>query len=433
MAPLKENGQLHSDSQKRSEILARQFKSVFTQDGQDPHKDDVLEGPAYPPINELAISEAGVHKLLATLKPRKAAGPDQIPCRLLKELADELAPVVTNLYRQSMNTGDLPSRWSTAWITPVFKKGARNNPENYRPISLTCVLSKLMEHIVSTHIRGHLDKYGALTPLNHGFRSRHSCESQLLLTTHDLYTRLDEKKQVDMAILDFSKAFDTVPHQRLLNKLRLYGIGGQLHQWISSFLIGRSQSVLIDGARSQVDSVDSGVPQGTVLGPLLFLLFINDLPSVLDPGTAVRLFADDCLVYRSIDSEQDQLLLQQDLDALNLWGQCWGMRFNTKKCQVMHIGKQSRHHFYQLNNEILTTATEVKYLGITLTDDLKWSTHVKQTSTKAHQRLGFVKRNLKGSPYKHREMAYTSLVRSPISPMEYCGAIWDPVLKRDMG
>ena len=126
---------------------------------------------------------------------------------------------------------------------------------------------------------------------------------------------------------------------------RLYGIDGQLHQWISSFLIGRSQSVLIDGARSQVDSVDSGVPQGTVLGPLLFLLFINDLPSVLDPGTAVRLFADDCLVYRSIDSEQAQLLLQQDLDALNLWGQCWGMRFNTKKCQVMHIGKQSRHPF----------------------------------------------------------------------------------------
>ena len=116
-------------------------------------------------------------------------------------------------------------------------------------------------------------------------------------------------------------------------------------------------------------------------GPLLFILFINDLPSVLYPGTAVRLFADDCLVYRSIDSEQDQLLLQQDLDALNLWGQCWGMRFNTKKCQVMHIGKQNRHHFYQLNNEILTTATELKYLGITLTNDLKWSTHVKQTST----------------------------------------------------
>ena len=125
-------------------------------------------------------------------------------------------------------------------------------------------------------------------------------------------------KQVGMAILDLSKAFDTVPHQRLLNMLRLYGIDGQLHQWISSFLNGRSQSVLIDGARSQVDSVDSGVPQGTVLGPLLFLLFINDLPSFLDPGTAVHLFADDCLVYRSIDSEQDQLLLQQDLDPLNL-------------------------------------------------------------------------------------------------------------------
>ena len=148
--------------------------------------------------------------------------------------------------------------------------------------------------------------------------------------------------------------------------------------------------MVIDGARSQVDSVDSAVPQGTVLGPLLFLLFVNDLPSVLDPVTAIDLFADDCLVYRSIDSEQDKLLLQQDLDSLYLWRQCWGMRFQTKTSQIMHIGKQSHHNFYQLNNEILTTPTESKYVGITLTQGLKWSTHIKRTSPKAHHRLGFV-------------------------------------------
>ena len=135
--------------------------------------------------------------------------------------------------------------------------------------------------------------------------------------------------------------------------------------------------MVIDGARSQVDSVDSAVPQ-------------NDLPSVLDPVTAIDLFADDCLVYRSIDSEQDKLLLQQDLDSLYLWRQCWGMRFQTKTSQIMHIGKQSHHNFYQLNNEILTTPTESKYVGITLTQGLKWSTHIKRTSPKAHQRLGFV-------------------------------------------
>ena len=286
--------------------------------------------------------------LLQGLDPSKASGPDQIPCRLLKELSKEIAPVFTCFFRQSVSTGTLPQIWKAAWITPVFKKGSRNLPENYKPVSLTCVSCKLLEHIICTHIHTHLDAHGILTPFNHGFRSKHSCESQLTITTHDLLRRLDRHEQIDLAILDFSKAFDTVPHRRLLSKLSHCGIEGPLHQWISSFLRGRRQSVMVDGVRSREDDVISGVPQGTVLGPLLFLIYISDLPSVLDPSTAVRLFADDCVVYRSIKSRDDQIRLQRDLDALHTWGRCWGMKFNTKKCNIMHMGKTTHSYFYSL-------------------------------------------------------------------------------------
>ena len=325
-------------------------------------------------------------------------------------------------------SGDLPSPWTLAWIAPVFKKGQRGLSENYRPVSLTCVSCKLLEHIFCTHIRHHLDMYGILTPYNHGFREKHSCESQLLVTTHDMLCKLDTGSQVDVAVLDFSKAFDTVPHGRLLRKLEHCGINGPISIWIKNFLCYRKQSVMIEGVKSREDTVDSGVPQGTVLGPLLFLIYISDLPSVLHPQTAVRLFADDCLIYRSVQSIDDQVLLQRDLDYLHLWGQCWGMRFNEKKCNIINLGKKRFQYFYQLNGVFLEVVSHAKYLGVTLNEDLSWSPHISAIVAKAHQRLGFIRRNLRGSPFKSRETAYISLVRSHL---DYCASIWDPHLKQD--
>ena len=249
VSPLKEGGQLHSDKAKRCELLAKQFKSAFTKDKEDPYQDTKLHGPAYPPIKELEIGEEGVRRLLEAIDPSKAAGPDELPCRLLKELATELAPIFTSLFRQTLHTGQLPTPWTTAWVVPIFKSGARCEPANYRPVSLTCVMCKLFEHIVCSHIRRHMDEHGILTDYNHGFRSQHSCESQLLITTTDIFSRMDRKEQIDMAVLDFSKAFDTVPHRRLLSKLRLCGIHGNLLQWIKSFLSTRTQSVIIEGHR----------------------------------------------------------------------------------------------------------------------------------------------------------------------------------------
>ena len=158
-----------------------------------------------------------------------------------------------------------------------------------------------MEHVIAHQIRSHLDRHGALTNLQHGFRSKFSCDTQLLLTNQDiLIQRSAPHSQIDIGVLDFSKAFDVVPHKRLLSKLRTYGIDGKYSKWINSFLSDRTQQVVVDGATSTTTPVTSGVPQGTVLGPLLFLIFSNDITSVVDPKTQLRLFADDCLIYRSI-------------------------------------------------------------------------------------------------------------------------------------
>ena len=181
---------------------------------------------------------------------------------------------------------------------------------NYRPVSLTCITCKLFEHIVCKHILGHLEEHGILTDLQHGFRTGRSCETQLITTFQDIASAYNKKgSQIDIAVLDFSKAFDTVPHDGLLSKLKHYGIDDKIWTWISNFLKQRKQPVVVDGIQSDLVTVDSGVPQGTVLGPILFLLHINDLPSVI--SSKVRLFADDCLVYREIKSRQDQTICRK--------------------------------------------------------------------------------------------------------------------------
>ena len=430
VSPLKHKGQLHSDAKSKATILQHQFKSVFTKDTDSTERNNAPYGPNYPGIGRLHITEKGVLKLLQDINPSKAGGPDSVPGRMLKELATELTPFMTLLFRQSLDTGQVPKEWKEQWVNPIFKKGNKNDAANYRPVSLTCITSKLMEHVLCSHIRQHLDDHSILSPFQHGFRSKHSCETQLVLTTHDIAQQHDLNHQVDIAILDFSKAFDVIPHQRLLNKLSFYGIEGRCKQWIQAFLSGRKQKVVVDGSYSEDAPVESGVPQGTVLGPLLFLLFINDLPNVLSPGTRIRLFADDCLVYRVIKSVEDQVLLQNDLDRLITWADTWGMKFNASKCNIMRtMSAPFLDRFYHLHGHILKEVTSVKYLGITFQNNLSWSNHIKMVTTKASQQLGFIRRNLRGSPPKCKTRAYFSLVRSG---MEYAASIWDPYLQKEI-
>ena len=428
VAGIKQNGVLHHDSQTKAEILNNQFHSVFTKENVKAEKPKLNE-KRYPSINNLLIDINGVEKLLSRLNVNKASGPDSIPNRILKNCSKELAPAIAHIFQISLTSGQLPSDWKNANVSPIFKKGSRHEPSNYRPVSLTSVCCKTLEHILVHHILKHLEKYNILTSLQHGFRSGHSCESQLILTMDDIMKQVDGKKQIDMVILDFSKAFDTVPHHKLLYKLDNYGIRGEILSWISAFLLNREQRVIVEGESSSSCRVESGVPQGTVLGPLLFLLHINDLPRSVK--SQVRLFADDCLLYRAITSFQDHLSLQKDLDSLKQWADDWGMRFNETKCYLMsiHRSKTPSTYNYILNDHILKQVSNNPYLGVQISDDLKWSTHINKVCSRASSILGFIKRNLRHSSKNFKEQAYISLVRSIL---DYASSVWDPHLQKDI-
>jgi hypothetical protein len=249
---------------------------------------------------------------------------------------DELAPILTQLYQYSLAEGEIPSDWRDARIVPVFKKGEKHLPSNYRPISLTSIVCKVLEHIIHSNIMSHFDRYNILTDKQHGFRSKRSCETQLVKTIQKIAQNLTSKRQVDVILLDFAKVFDKVPHCRLVHKLKFNGVDGTTLSWISSFLSSRKQLVLLDGVKSSEKEVLSGVPQGTVPGPLLFLSFINDLPDVTTSSDA-RLFADDSLLYRHVNSQNNSDLLQKDLSSLEKWEEEWQMSFHPQKCTVIRI------------------------------------------------------------------------------------------------
>ena len=423
VSPLRENGRLFSEASKKANILLNQFKSVFTIDDSSFNLTAKNQVPNCKPIT---IDTKGVAKLLKNLQPHKASGPDCIPNTVLKTCADNIAPILTIIFQKSLDSGSLPTDWLIANISSAFKKGDRHAPENYRPISLTSVSCKILEHIICRHLLFHFEENNILTNLNHGFRSGYSCETQLLTTAQDLLNSFDNGKQIDIAILDFSKAFDTVPHKKLLFKLSEYGIKGSTLQWLECFLTQRTMRVVIEGIQSEATTVDSGVPQGTVLGPLLFLCHINNLPECV--SSQVRLFADDCLLYREISTFNDHVTLQKDLKNLEDWADLWGMRFNATKCYILSISNKTSFN-YQLNNTILKTVSTNPYLGILFSNDLKWSNHISKISKKANSTIGFLQRNLKNCPQSCKRMAYLSLVRSVI---EYGAILWDPYLQKDV-
>ena len=272
----------------------------------------------------------------------------------------------------------------------------------------------------------HLDEHKLLSDTQHAFRKRHTCsyETQLITVVNDWAKILDKGGEVDTFILDFEKAFDTPPHELLKCKLYGYGIGGKTQKLIYSFLCFRQQRVVVNGVKSDWASVLSGVLQGTVLGPVLFSLYINDITTDTDSET--RLFADDCVCYREIKGTEDTVKLQEDIDRLGFWARKWGMRFQPVKCNIMQITRKRIKKInasYNLEGAVLDNVENIKYLGITITNDLKWNTQVGNICTKVNRILGFLRRYLSACPQDVKASAYKGLVH-PVP--EYGSSVWDP-------
>ncbi|CAB3994070.1 Hypothetical predicted protein [Paramuricea clavata] len=298
-----ENEQKIADSSKTiAELYNSYFVSVFSIHQNTQNDQEGTNKNDEPNIEELEItlSELEVFSALRALDPDKALGPDGIPSRILKETAQQIAPSLTLLFNKSINSGVVPDEWKLANVVPVYKRGEKEDVQNYRPISLLCIVSKLLERCVLKHIWEHLRVI--LNECQHGFVPGKSCTSQLIGVLDKIGRLLDRGEQIDVIYLDMSKAFDRVNHEILIEKLRHLGFKTNLLRWFKSYLYHRRQQVTVLGATSPTLPVTSGVPQGSILGPVLFLLYVNDLPDKIS-SSSIAAFADDTKIFKRISKK----------------------------------------------------------------------------------------------------------------------------------
>ena len=285
-----------------------------------------------------------------------------------------------------------------------------------------------MESFIRDHVMTYLMENKLLTAKQHGFISGRSTVTQLLKYLDDCANCVASGKVVDAIYMDFEKAFDTVPHRRLLEKLTAYGITGEVFNWIRDYLRERTQVVIVNGTKSDIGAVSSGVPQGSVLGPLLFVIYINDM---LDTITSEGLlFADDTKVYRPICSKEDALRLQSDIDAMKAWTDVWLLRFNADKCHVLTLGKLENilhTHRYKIGNKELEHVFEEKDLGVYVDADLSFEEHIATKVKKANQIMRLIRRSFTYLDKESFTKLYTALVRPHL---EYAQSVWSPHLKK---
>jgi len=330
------------------------------------------------------------------------------------------------IFTRSLRCGTLPHIWKTTNVSPVFKKkGSRSDPNNYRPISLTSVVVKVMETFVRDAIMCHLEQGQLITPEQHGFVPHKACVTNLLESMDVITSELNHGAAIDVIFLDFAKAFDRVPHERLLLKLELLGLGGALLTWLRSFLRGREQRVVLGSSCSDWVPVGSGVPQGSVLGPTLFAAYINDLPRLITNTS--KLYADDCKLI-GIADEPGCSSLQSDLDAVVEWCDIWVMQLNVKKCSVMHFGRNNPRTSYSLSGSVLAKSSLERDLGVIVSPDLKFS----EQSAAAAARASAVLATLKRCFLSRDVELWTALYKTYVRPhLEFAVQAWRPFLRRD--
>lgn len=431
------DGELTQTDEETAELLSTQFQSVFVDEGLDPVSDVVESLIDVHSTKEtdsqsikVTFTTEQIRNKLMKLQDNKSSGPDGFHPMVMKQCADELAAPLCAIYQASYDSGQLPNDWKLANISAIFKKGNKQDPGNYRPVSLTSVPGKVMESIIKEHVVEYLNYKKWLSASQHGFVKGRSCLTNLL-EAFEAWTRLlDEGHGIDVIFLDYQKAFDTVPHRRLLVKLVQLGITGKLLKWLKSFLFGRYMRVGIHDAFSQWIKMLSGVPQGSVLGPLLFLIFVNELPEWI--ATSMKMFADDTKIWTVIDKGEDSKILQEDLDKLVRWSETWLLKFNVEKCKVMHIGHSHPTKYVMTMDQVqypLNEVQEEKDLGILVSNDLKPSKQCALAAKKAMSMLGLVRRTFQKIDVCDFRILYNCYVRPHL---EYCIQVWSPHLVKDI-
>ena len=377
-------------------------------------------------MSDIILSRHNIEAAIKEISINSAAGPDNFPALLLSRCAKELSAPLLFLYRNSLNSGIIPKQLKNARITPIYKGGSKAEAKNYRPIALTSHIIKVLERIIAKNMAQYLEQNNKMNQDQHGFRTGHSCLSQLLTHYETILEKLEYNKNVDVIYLDFAKAFDKVDHGVLLHKIKQMGIAGKLGMWLHSFLIDREQCVAVGGAVSQPSAVMSGVPQGSVLGPLLFLIHITDINEhVLH--SSVASFADDTRVLKEVSSISDAEQLQTDLTSLYAWGDQNNMSFNNNKFQHMHYSpggvSDNVHKFTAPDCSDIDTKEHIKDLGVILSADGNFTLHIQDVVKRARSQAGWILRTFRTRERLPMLTLYKSLV---IPLLEYCCQLWSP-------
>ena len=377
-------------------------------------------------LNTITFPISDIQTLLANCDPGSSPGPDCIHPRILKECAMALSVPYAILFSSYFSTGTVPPPWKQAIIHPIYKGGPRHNPTNYRPISLTSIPCKLMEKLINHSLRSHLLSLNLLDPSQHGFLPTRSCLSNLTEFHNALSNAAEHKTRIDCIFFDFSKAFDRIPHDLLVQRWEELGIQSNLSSWLVSFLSGRSYKVRVSGNLSVPSAVLAGVPQGTVLGPTLFLIFINTLPSDLPPDCSALLFADDLKIWSS-----DPAVLQSSIDACYNWSVRNRLPLNPSKTVHVSFIKPTSHSFTlpaPSGPSPIPTVNEFKDLGVWTTSDLSPSLMCHHTSRKAMRILNLFRRTFPHVDANNFLKLFSSFIR-PL--LEYCSQVWLPWFKKD--
>ena len=415
----------------KAQVLNKAFSEVFVDE-------DINSLPASPtydiqiPMEEVVFTEEDILSKIQSVNVYKAWGPDDLHPKVLKECSAQIKYPLHLIFTESLNKGEVPCDWKKANVSAVYKKGNKHSPLNYRPISLTSVVCKIFESIIRDQIMEHLLVNNLLNANQHGFVPKRSCMTQQIEVLEKWTKEYDLGRCVDVAFMDIKKAYDTVPHKRLVLKLKSFGFESKLLNWIDAFLSNRLQRVVINSEFSQWAKVKSGVPQGSVLGPVLFLCYINDLPDGVK--SELRLFADDTKLFSTINNITDCLDLQNDLDALCEWSTKWKLNFHPQKCSILRLGKNPPGFTYKMKDEDgheyeLSQTETVKDLGVTIDRQLTFTSHVDNIVSDANKLVGLIRRCITSLDKQTFLLLFKTLIRPKL---EYNNSVWWTLNKCDL-